>query len=326
MMCPIIKIKVTENKAPSLEDPCMLNATKDTMLDYLTVMLHQEEHKYKCKNYFSKIPSSMKVRFVDEECREKMIGWCFHIIDSFDYDRELMCFTISYLDRYLQTVYGWEALESREHFKTAVLSSLYLAIKTNHPEVLNPQTLSTLSQIPEEEIIRTEMKILSSLDWKLHPPTPFSYLPIYFSQMHMDEINNKIYQVISYQIELSVCYYSYAQVKPSVISYAALANAIQLFDADSTSLPKLRHIAKISESEAVRVQKMLIQTLTLNLETKNVIYMSLRLPHDSNQIYHSKEEEEANESILSPRSVSFCSTKNSARPDGFFVPPHQNSK
>ena len=312
MTSPIVKIQVTENKAPSVDDPCMLNATNDEMLDYLSVMLHQEEHNYKCKNYFSRIPSSMKVRFVDEECREKMVGWCFHIIDSFTYDRELMYFTVSYLDRYLQTVYGWEALESREHFKTAVISSLYLAIKTHHSEVLNPQSLSTLSQLPEEDIISTELKILSSLDWKLHPPTPFSYLPIYCSQLQMDEINQKVYQVISYQIELSVCYYSYSQVKPSVISFAALANAVQLFEIDSsTLLYQLRQMANISESEAIRVQKMLLQTLTLNLDTKNAMYMSLRLPHVKNKIYHSKEEEEeeASESISSPRSVSVCSKK-----------------
>ena len=72
----------------------------------------------------------------------------------------------------------------------------------------------------------------------------------------------------------------------SVILYAALANAIQLFETEFISLYQLRYIAIISERKVVRLPKKKTPP-TLNLETKNTMYMSLRLPCSSNYNYHS---------------------------------------
>jgi hypothetical protein len=276
----------------------------ESIAEYLNVMLDQEDVHYTCSDYLATVPTDKRRRkaqhFVNEECREKMLGWCFHLVDTFDYDREILSFTASYVDRYLQTPSGWKALESRTRFKLVIITALYMAVKIHDLEVLSPRSMVTISQnqFTEDNVTAMEMKMSMALNWRLHPPTPLAFIELYLSKFSlMFNHNNrhkkifekelvKCIQLIRYQIELAVCYYPYTYEKPSTLAFAVMANAFQLLRfkefSDSQSsifLKTIRNMIGIQNDKKILVlQKALVATLMQNMDTQNAMSLHIIPP------------------------------------------------
>ena len=97
------------------------------VLDRINAMRSQEEKTNRCQNYFTSL--------VDASCRKAMVDWCFIVVDSVDLSRETVGIAMSILDRYLSSGNGKsaEALQNKQKFQLATITSFYMAVKIHEP-------------------------------------------------------------------------------------------------------------------------------------------------------------------------------------------------
>eukprot|EP00956_Cyclotella_meneghiniana_P006784 scaffold9072_cov79-Cyclotella_meneghiniana.AAC.2 len=160
--------------------------------------------------------------------REKICEWCYQVVDHFDFNREIVSISMSYLDRYLAT-----RSVNRRIFQLAAMTSLYLAIKLYEPGKIRMSSLIDLSRgyFLEEHIVTMEDSMLQSLGWHVHPPTAYSFvremlplLPPPMSPRDRHDTN----ELSRFLTELSVCDYWFVTKKPSSVALASLMNALEL--------------------------------------------------------------------------------------------------
>ena len=165
---------------------------------------------------------------INELWREKICEWCYQVVDHFDFNREVVSVTMSYLDRYLAT-----RTVNRRIFQLAAMTALYLAIKLFEPGKLRMSSLIDLSRgyFMAEHIVTMEDSMLQSLKWHVHPPTPLAYCRD-FMGLVSGEINpvarHDVNELARFMTELSVCDYWFVTKKPSSIALASLINAMEL--------------------------------------------------------------------------------------------------
>ena len=165
---------------------------------------------------------------INELWREKICEWCYQVVDHFDFNREVVSVAMSYLDRYLAT-----RTVNRRIFQLAAMTALYLAIKLFEPGKLRMASLIDLSRgyFMSEHIITMEDSMLQSLNWHVHPPTPFAFCRDLMRLVSGDvapRARHDVNELARFLTELSVCDYWFATKKPSSIALAAIINAIEL--------------------------------------------------------------------------------------------------
>lgn len=144
------------------------------VLDRISAMRLQEGKTTRCRNYFT--------YFVNRSCRKAMVDWCFIVVDSFDLSRETVAIAMSILDRYLSSGKGKsvEALQKKNKFQLATITSFYMAVKIHEPVKLGIGMLIKLCRgfYKESDVIATEQDILFSLDWRVcvSSATPMEYV------------------------------------------------------------------------------------------------------------------------------------------------------
>lgn len=94
---------------------------------------------------------------VNEDWRSKICEWSYQVIDHFDYDREIVAVSLSYLDRYL-----CKRPVNKRTFQLVAMTTLYLACKLYDPHKLRMASLIELSRgyFTEEHITAMEESIL----------------------------------------------------------------------------------------------------------------------------------------------------------------------
>lgn len=78
---------------------------------------------------------------INEGWREKICEWSYQVIDHFDFNREIVAVSLSYLDRYLSS-----RPVNRKVFQLAAMTSLYLAIKLYEPTKMRMTSFIELSR------------------------------------------------------------------------------------------------------------------------------------------------------------------------------------
>jgi hypothetical protein len=217
-------------------EPC------SSSFDTVYAMRQQEEAKYRKHDPLhqevlddSKICHRVPLQNIDidEVCRDKMCEWSYQIVDFCKFSRESVDVAMNYLDRFLRTTSGLGALQDRNVYQLAAMTALYSAIKILERQALSPKVVSQLSRgiYTEEQITQMESVILIALEWKLHPPTAFSFvrellaaLPNHF----LDEpTKEKILEIAQVQTELAVCDYRFIETPASTVAYCAIMNALE---------------------------------------------------------------------------------------------------
>ena len=165
---------------------------------------------------------------INELWREKICEWCYQVVDHFDFNREVVSVTMSYLDRYLAT-----RTVNRRIFQLAAMTALYLAIKLFEPGKLRMSSLIDLSRgyFMSEHIVTMEDSMLQSLKWHVHPPTPLAYCRDFMGLVSSDihpVARHDVNELARFMTELSVCDYWFVTKKPSSIALASLINAMEL--------------------------------------------------------------------------------------------------
>ena len=101
--------------------------------------------------------SSTSSSGINEVWREKICEWSYQVVDHFDFSREVVGISISFLDRYLCT----RAVD-KKLFQLAAMTTLYLAIKIYEPGAISMASMIELSRgyFMVEQMAVMEMAIL----------------------------------------------------------------------------------------------------------------------------------------------------------------------
>lgn len=239
-------------------------AVEDTM-DQLRVMLRRESDAYlPCDDYLYKTALSSSASSNDAVCeawRRKLCEWCYSVVDHFNFDREVVSYAISFLDRTVAAKSKSEGVCSlpQRQFQLLAVSSLYLAIKI-HAEVdadtprrkLRIGAYVELSRgyFSEAVIEATELDILTTLNYRVNPPTSLSFValmlrlcPKWTNETSIpassySRVMGALFDVARYLTELSICLSSFTfNSKTSVTAYASIIYAMDHLSHSSLSLP-----------------------------------------------------------------------------------------
>merc|ERR1712176_1649938 len=173
------------------------------------------------------------VQPVDEKFRLCMVNWCYQIVGFCKFNRDIVAISTNYLDRFLSTTEGTEAGKNRKIFQLAAMTCLYTAIKIHEVEAIDPTFVSNLSKgtFTKKQVVDMEQKIIMSLQWRLNPPTPYSFMQKLLSIIPDKTMNKNekasIMKLATYQTEISVREYYFLSFDASCIALASIANAMQ---------------------------------------------------------------------------------------------------
>ena len=214
------------------------NLTRGFIISRLEVMRSQEQSTYSYRNYEPPAfphPTSRNnadesiIPHLNSSWREKICHWSFNVIDHFDLSREVVAVSMSLFDRFLAT------RGNRCNGSTALLASLttlHIAIKVNEVRKIKLGTLANLSrgQFGPRHIEEMEWNVLTSLEWKIHPPTSMSFIShllLLLPPQVDDACKEEIYALSRYITELSVCDSSFVEINPSSVAFAAILNSLE---------------------------------------------------------------------------------------------------
>ena len=142
----------------------------------------------------------------------------------------MVAVSLSLFDRYFAT------LGNKYNGNIALLASLttlHIAIKLYETKKIKLSTLANLSrgQFASRDIEMMEWTILSALHWKLHPPTPYTFVEhiLYFLPQEVNgTIRVGLNEVSKYLTELAVCdAYFVDRANSSTIAFAAILNVME---------------------------------------------------------------------------------------------------
>jgi len=213
------------------------NLTRGCIISRLEVMRSQEQSTYSYRNYeppafphpTNRNNADESIPHLNSSWREKICHWSFNVIDHFDLSREVVAVSMSLFDRFLAT------RGNRCNGSTALLASLttlHIAIKVNEVRKIKLGTLANLSrgQFGPRHIEEMEWNVLTSLEWKIHPPTSMSFIShllLLLPPQVDDACKEEIYALSRYITELSVCDSSFVEINPSSVAFAAILNSLE---------------------------------------------------------------------------------------------------
>jgi lipoyl(octanoyl) transferase len=137
------------------------------LIDRLNILLKQDRNHYRAEDYLNSsfqqnllqandlalIPavvpssstssscSSSTSNEINESWREKICEWSYQVVDHFDFSREVVSISISFLDRYLSV----RAVDKRL-FQLVAMTTLYMTIKIYERGTLSMASMIDLSR------------------------------------------------------------------------------------------------------------------------------------------------------------------------------------
>lgn len=219
-----------------------------------------------------------------DDWRFKIAEWSFDVVDHFSFDREVVAIALNYVDRFVlvQSTTTNSSITTNRHnsgndeeqhqhqigkkeYQLLTLTSLYLAIKL-HGELSNSddrhggmrpslQVFVHLSRdgFTAADIEHMERKLLNSLQWRVNPPMPVSFIKCLLSFLpswrssEQHRVKFAIYEMARYLAEISVCNATFSTLfQPSVLAYASILASVDALsrDASLSSFPPIRVIDK----------------------------------------------------------------------------------
>lgn len=170
---------------------------------------------------------------IDEDCRRKMVEWCFLVADSFNLSRESVWRAMDILDRYLSSNKGMsmKALENKQTFQLASTVCLYMAIKVHEDVEMTIEFLVKLCRhyYKASEFINMEHDILFALHWCICRTTPLDFVRhclLLQSDLFDPDTIHCILENAQKQIDLTTSDIYFANCKKSSVGIASLGVAL----------------------------------------------------------------------------------------------------
>jgi hypothetical protein len=249
------------------------------IVERIAVMREQEDTTYHVRDYLAESAKVRKLasKPVDEDCRVKMCEWCYQVVDFCKFRRETVGMGMSYLDRYLCTPKGLEALCNRKEYQLAAMTALYVAIKLHEPLEMETSLLADLSRgcYNEMEFVAMEQTILQGLKWKVNGPTPLGFVQ-YFMALLPQEVHPLVGSVVMdyarFQIELAVSEQGFVAIRPSEVALAAVLNALEGMDTGLIPLKvQARFIRRLEKSTMIYSDEVEITQSKLSMQMVSMI-------------------------------------------------------
>jgi hypothetical protein len=214
----------------------------DDLVHSLSIMITQDEEKYQCRDYLLRRANRRKEQqqqsqyyegeseeeAIDAVCREKMCEWGYRVCDHFQTNREIVSFAFSFLDRFVD-----RCSCDRTAFKLAAMTSLYMATKLFNAKQISIASLAELSRGEFElsHIAEMERIILTTLDWRLNPPTVQSFItklmalfPLVVEDDHL--LVDYVYERALFFAELSVFDYFFVSERRAAVAVSCILTAV----------------------------------------------------------------------------------------------------
>eukprot|EP00546_Thalassionema_frauenfeldii_P015449 CAMPEP_0178929212 /NCGR_PEP_ID=MMETSP0786-20121207/20431_1 /TAXON_ID=186022 /ORGANISM="Thalassionema frauenfeldii, Strain CCMP 1798" /LENGTH=336 /DNA_ID=CAMNT_0020605357 /DNA_START=146 /DNA_END=1156 /DNA_ORIENTATION=+ len=196
----------------------------DIATDKVLAMRQQEDGPYL---YASYLLDDEDIQ-VNVSWREKITHWSYNVVDHFGLSREVVAISLNLFDRFLAT--RGNKCNGNMALLTS-LTTLHLAIKLNDTKKIRISTLASLSrgQFGPKHIEEMEWVILNALQWKLHPPTAYSfifYLLLFLPEEATSSIRKEIFELSRYFTELAMCDSVLVSKKASTVAYASVLNVM----------------------------------------------------------------------------------------------------
>jgi Cyclin, N-terminal domain len=207
--------------------------------------MQRQEKQYICRDYLYQHLDSCRSghrRFrlhspengINVACRASMVQWMQTVVNFIGFAPETVEIAMSYLDRFLQTPSGVDAMNCRTIFQLCAMTALYLAVKINCAEALTPKLLAELSQgsYEADQFENMEQIMLDALEWRVNPPTGASFVreivnALPESLFTNEEIRQTVIETARIQAEWAMGDYEFITVKKSVVAFAAVANSLR---------------------------------------------------------------------------------------------------
>ena len=210
-------------------------------LETLQAMHLQEEHSYRCRNFYQEIeiqqrqddcaPPSSDI--VSMQTRTVLCDWSNKIIDFCDLDRETVEIAFSYVDRFVQTDSGCHVLNNSNEYQLLVVTSLYVAIKVHETVAVSASQFEKISRnmFTAQDVEDMENVLLQGINWRLHPPTSICFVRLFLELMSPNSMtrdqNDTAFILAKIQTELAVRDCALVSVNASTIAFASLLNAFE---------------------------------------------------------------------------------------------------
>ncbi|KAL7493776.1 hypothetical protein ACHAWT_004264 [Skeletonema menzelii] len=170
---------------------------------------------------------------VNEDCRRKMVDWCFIVVDTFNLSRESVWRAMDILDRYLMSKKGMSmrVLENKQTFQLASTVCLYMAVKVHEDVEMTINFLVKLcrSFYTASEFISMEHDILFALQWSVCQTTPLDFVRQCLL-LQSDSFDPKtidcILEIAQKQIDLATLDVYFASCKKASVGIASLGAAL----------------------------------------------------------------------------------------------------
>lgn len=231
-------LSTSKNLIYTMEDMLF---TSSSVFDILAAMGHQEKTRYNDRVDFLAEAKEQGIDVqIDQECRRKMAKWCYDVCETYHLSPEVVEITMNMLDRFLATPAGKPALENRRTYQLACMTCLYTAVKTHETQVMSPQIVSTMSRgvYSEQQIVQMESNILTALQFRVHPPTPTSFVRSYLDvltttrmipalKMASKQQQQTVMDLSALQVKAAVLSYQFVATPASAIAYCCLVNSLE---------------------------------------------------------------------------------------------------
>jgi len=222
-------MKDTDNSL-SLDD-----TTIEDLSDRFSALRAQESY-YMPHDYLAAIEKEYVEEgkeLVDEKCRETMANWCYRILEFSGISYEIGSTVMNNLDRFMSTEHGNFVIYDRHWFQLAVMCSLQIAIKVNKSSKLDMNTLLQIGKgaYDESEIIGMERELAFGLEWRLCPPTAYNFIEVLVDLLppavpNSLKLKKALLKLAGKQLYLATLQYQFSKIKPSLIAFASLLNAM----------------------------------------------------------------------------------------------------
>eukprot|EP00537_Pseudo-nitzschia_pungens_P007487 CAMPEP_0172371158 /NCGR_PEP_ID=MMETSP1060-20121228/41412_1 /TAXON_ID=37318 /ORGANISM="Pseudo-nitzschia pungens, Strain cf. cingulata" /LENGTH=346 /DNA_ID=CAMNT_0013096683 /DNA_START=31 /DNA_END=1071 /DNA_ORIENTATION=+ len=166
--------------------------------------------------------------------RQMLVNWMYYVVECCDLQQHSVAVATYFLD--VAMLRG--LCRTREEHQLAAATSLQMAFKTFDTAVIKLDKLVKLGRglFTEDDVAVMEMKIIKSLDWNLHPPTPYCYLR-QFERLIPTETRNSTKEVIGSVTKLIAEELTlddrYIRYYPSTQGYSAILVALDFIPDDN---------------------------------------------------------------------------------------------
>lgn len=168
---------------------------------------------------------------VDANDRQRLVRWCFQVMDYCKLDRTLVEIAVNYTDRYVSMVpKGW----TRARYQLLAMTAVYTAVKIFAVEAMDPLLVSrklSRGAYTVADIEHQELDLLSLLQWRMNPPTAASFIGLYLDIIvqYVAVPLSQQYAVYDFAMEHAMESLEYLPVRlPSEVAFESLVTALRV--------------------------------------------------------------------------------------------------